>query len=96
MVKVIWSSKAVSDKKAILEYWSLRNQSTKYSKKLSKLINKKIKQVTENPESGITTELEDIRAVLTEDYYIFYSRNYNHIRILRIWDARQNPETFVP
>lgn len=96
MVEIVWSSKAVSDKKSILEYWNMRNKSSLYSQKLNLLIEKKLQQIRDNPDSGIATEIEYIRAVLVEDYYIYYSIKNTQVRILRIWDARQNPETFAP
>ena len=96
MVKIIWSTKAVSDKKSILDYWKLRNKSPLYSIKLNLLFEQKLRQICDNPLSGITTEMENIRAVLIEDYYIYYSLKADQIRILRIWDARQNPKKFEP
>lgn len=94
MVKIIWSSKAVSDKKSIFEYWNLRNKYPLYSIKLNQLFELKLQQIADNPLSGISTEMENVRAILTEEYYIYYSAKADQIRILRIWDARQNPETF--
>ncbi|OWK73314.1 hypothetical protein CBW16_11255 [Flavobacteriaceae bacterium JJC] len=96
MVKIIWSSKAVSDKKSIFEYWTSRNKSPSYSIKLNQLFELKLQQISDNPFSGITTEMENIRAILVEDYYLYYSLNADQIRILRIWDARQNSEIFEP
>lgn len=95
MVEIIWSSKALFDKKEILEFWISKNRSNIYSKKLNLLIEQKLKQISENPDSGIQTNIENIRALLVENYYIHYSIKAETIRILRIWDARQNPEHFT-
>lgn len=95
MVEIIWSSKALFDKKEILEFWISKNRSNIYSKKLNLLIEQKLKQISENPDSGIQTNIENTRAVLVENYYIHYSIKAETIRILRIWDARQNPEHFT-
>lgn len=70
MAEIIWSSKAVSDKKEILEFWILRNKSNIYSKKLNVLIEEKLKQILENPRLGIITNIDNIRAILVENYYI--------------------------
>lgn len=72
-----------------------KNRSNIYSKKLNLLIEQKLKQISENPDSGIQTNIENIRALLVENYYIHYSIKAETIRILRIWDARQNPEHFT-
>jgi len=95
MVEIIWSSKALFDKKEILDFWISKNRSNIYSKKLNLLIEQKLKQISENPDSGIQTNIENIRALLVENYYIHYSIKAETIRILRIWDARQNPEHFT-
>lgn len=95
MAEIIWSSKAVSDKKEILEFWILRNKSNIYSKKLNVLIEEKLKQILENPRLGIITNIDNIRAILVENYYIHYSIKPDKILILRIWDVRQNPEHFT-
>lgn len=95
MAKIVWSSKALFDKKEILEFWISKNKSNSYSKKLNLLIEQKLKQISKNPDSGIQTNIENIRAILVENYYIHYSIKTETIRILRIWDARQNPEHFT-
>lgn len=95
MAKIIWSSKALFDKKEILEFWISKNKSNIYSKRLNLLIEQKLKQISENPDSGIQTSVENIRAILVENYYIHYSIKPETIRILRIWDTRQNPEHFT-
>lgn len=95
MAKIVWSSKTLFDKKEILEFWISKNKSNAYSKKLNLLIEQKLKQISENPDSGIQTHIENIRAILVENYYINYSIKTETIRILRIWDTRQNPEHFT-
>lgn len=82
-------------KKKFLNFGFQKNRSNIYSKKLNLLIEQKLKQISENPDSGIQTNIENIRALLVENYYIHYSIKAETIRILRIWDARQNPEHFT-
>lgn len=95
MAKIIWSSKAVSDLKQIFEYWYLRNKSNTYNKKLNRIIELKLQQISENPNSGIMTNIQNIKAILVENYYIHYSLKPDSIQILKIWDTRQNPEQFT-
>lgn len=92
MANIIWSSKALSDLKQIFEYWYSRNESNIYNKKLNLLIEQKLQQISENPNSGINTNVQNIKAILVENYYIHYSLKPDLIQILRIWDTRQNPE----
>lgn len=95
MAKIIWSSKALLGKKEILGFWISKNKSNVYSKKLNLLIEEKLKQILDNPNSGIPTNIQNVRAVSFESYYIHHSVKLETIRILRIWDARQNPEHFT-
>lgn len=95
MAEIIWSSKALFDKKEILEFWISKKKSNIYSKKLNLLIEQKLKQISETPNSGIQTNIENIRAILVENHYIHYAIKPETIQILRIWDARQNPEDFT-
>jgi len=94
MVEIIWSTKATSDLKEIIEFWNFKNKSTSYSKKLVLLIQNKLEQISENPLSGISTDLENVRSILFENYYLHYSFTSEKILVLRIWDVRQNPLNF--
>ncbi|SKB85688.1 hypothetical protein SAMN05421800_11114 [Chryseobacterium balustinum] len=46
MAKIVWSSKALFDKKEVLEFWISKNKSNVYSKKLNLLIEQKLKQIS--------------------------------------------------
>lgn len=94
MVKIVWSTKATSDLKEIIEFWNANNKSTTYSKKLVLLIQNKLEQISENPFSGINTNFENVRSILFENYYLHYTFTSEKILVLRIWDVRQNPLNF--
>ncbi|MPT32799.1 MAG: type II toxin-antitoxin system RelE/ParE family toxin [Chryseobacterium sp.] len=94
MVKIVWSTKATSDLKEIIEFWNTNNKSTIYGKKLVLLIQNKLEQISENPLSGISTDLENVRSILFENYYLHYTFTSEKILVLRIWDVRQNPLNF--
>jgi len=47
--QIIWTKSAQTDRKEILHYWSIRNQSNTYSKKLNGLINKAVKLIAAHP-----------------------------------------------
>lgn len=94
MVEIIWSTKATSDLKKIVEFWNSNNKSKKYSKKLILLVQNKLEQISENPLSGISTDLENVRSILFENYHLHYSFTSDKILVLRIWDVRQNPLNF--
>ena len=47
--QIIWSLRAQKDKKEIFKYWSQRNKSNRYSKKLNQLFKDAIQLLREHP-----------------------------------------------
>ena len=50
--QVTWTKRAHQDRKDILHYWKLHNQSTEYSKKLNQLFKKAILLIAAHPHIG--------------------------------------------
>lgn len=92
--KIQWSVRADQDRIEILAYWTFRNKSTVYSEKLNKLFKEKLEKVAQSPDTGIVTELPDIRAKLVRDYLIYYKITTEYIEVVTIWDSRRNPKKF--
>ena len=93
MVKqVVWSPRAHKDRKEILDYWQKRNKSSTYSKKLNKLFKEAIHLIRDFPHIGKQTDEPNTRIKIVRDYLIFYEETPTQIRILTIWDQRQNPD----
>ena len=90
--QIIWTKRAQEERKEILQFWRVRNQSTSYSKKLNGLIKKAVKLVAAHPNIGRRTDIENVRVKLVRDYLIFYEESEEQIFILSIWDNRRNPE----
>ncbi|MBA2328343.1 MAG: type II toxin-antitoxin system RelE/ParE family toxin [Bacteroidota bacterium] len=90
--KIIWSLRAVNDRKEILSYWKVRNQSKNYIIKLNLLFKKAIKSIAIHPHIGRKTDVEKIRIKLIKDYLIVYEETADAIEILTIWDNRRNPD----
>jgi toxin YoeB len=85
MVKqVIWSPRALSDRKEILKYWRQRNKSNVYSKKLNQLFKESIKIIVDFPKIGRATDEALIRIKMVRDYLIFYEETDAQILILTI------------
>ncbi len=70
--KIIWSTKAKIKLFEILEYYTERNKSTAYSKKLYDKFSKGLVLLREQPEIGIKTDFEEVRGLIVEDYILFY------------------------
>jgi len=91
--EVVWSASAQRDRQEILDYWIGRNKSKRYSVKLESLFYRATALISKHPEIGHETEMNDIRAWPVFDYSIYYRIEDQHVRILRIWDNRRDPES---
>lgn len=93
MVKrVVWTFRAQQDRKQILSYWRLRNKSSVYSKKLSRLFKEAIKIISDYPQIGKRTDDQQLRIKIVRDYLIIYEVTDETLYILTIWDNRQDPK----
>ena len=62
MVKqIVWSRRAQTDRKYILEYWNKRNKSNSYSRKLNELFKEAVKLIADYPEIGKPTDDKNAR-----------------------------------
>lgn len=90
--RITWTLKAQQDRKEILRYWQVHNQSSTYSKKLNQHIGKALTLIAAHPHIGRRTNIENVRVKLVRDYLIFYEESGEKIFILSIWDNRRNPD----
>lgn len=91
-LKITWSPLAQKKRKEILSYWILHNKSNAFSVKLNSLFIRAIKLISRYPLIGKPTDIENVRVKIVRDYLIFYSVGKTTIKVLTIWDSRQNPE----
>jgi hypothetical protein len=87
-----WTNLARERRTSIFIYWNKRNKSLTYSKKLNFLFSKSLNRILISPEASIKTNSENIRAVLVRDYYLIFEITEFTIKVLDIWDTRQNPQ----
>nr|WP_319400408.1 type II toxin-antitoxin system RelE/ParE family toxin [uncultured Carboxylicivirga sp.] len=90
--KIIWSHKANIKLFEILEYYTKRNKSPKYSAKLYNRFKKELSIVDTHPEIGMKTDFESVRGLIVEDFILFYEVISDAIIIHTVWDCRQKPE----
>ncbi len=90
--KISWSVEAETDLTEILEFYIQRNKTASYSKKLYSKIKKDISAISKNPNLGIGTEFDTVRALITGNYQIIYEITEDNIVISMLWDCRRNPE----
>ena len=92
--KIEWTVNALLTKKNIFYYWNNRNKSTVYSKKFNQLFTITLRSIENFPEASIAIKKENIRALLVKDYYLIFEITKLNIKVLDIWDTRQNPQNF--
>lgn len=90
--QIIWSLRAQKDKREILKYWSERNKSTRYSKKLNQLFKEAVKLLLKFPQVGKPTNETSVRIKIVRDYLLIYEVSRTSIIILAIWNGRQDPD----
>ncbi len=90
--KIEWTQTSIRDRFEIYKFWAEKNRSDSYSKKLEILFNEAAKLISEFPEIGTETDFSGLRVKVIKSYKLFYTDDSETIRIIRIWDTRQNPQ----
>ena len=91
--KIVWTETAVKDRFRIYQYWHQHNRSENYSIKLEKLFNESVMIISMFPEMGTKTDFSEVRVKVVRNYKIFYHTLGDRIEILRLWDAKQDPDS---
>ena len=93
--KIIWSPQSEQDYISILEY--LENEWVDQTiRKFIDLTEELITQISINPKQFpiIQKKLKVRKCVITKHNTLFYRAGKQHVDILRIFDARQDPRKF--
>lgn len=90
--QLIWSHLAKIKLFKILDFYTQRNKSSTYSKKVYREFNKALFLVSKNPEMGIKTDKDDVRGIIISDFILFYELTAGEIIVHTVWDTRQNPD----
>jgi toxin YoeB len=89
--KIVWSHRARIKLLIILEFYSERNKSKTYSKKLYSDFNKELSLLNKQEEIGIRTEFEAVRGLIVNEFILFYEATPEMIIVHTLWDCRQDP-----
>jgi plasmid stabilization system protein ParE len=90
--RLIWSSEARRAMSEIFDYWNNRNRSTAYSGKLFRFFIEQGNLLVRFPLQGREIGIKELRAVVVRDYELVYELIPNGVRVVTIWDTRQNPD----
>ena len=94
--KLIWSDEALNNLKDIIDY--LENRWTERQiKKFAQLLDKQLKLIEENPYLFSQTARSNglRKAVLSSQTTIYYRITDNDVRIITLFDNRQNPNKLI-
>ncbi len=92
---LFWTKTALYQRDSVFEYWNKINKSTEYSKRLLKLINKRITIILTFPEIGKKIENAEVRMIIMEHYSILYKQMNDVIIIVSFWDNRQDSKELL-
>jgi addiction module RelE/StbE family toxin len=90
--RIVWTNRALNDRKNILNYWNKHNKSKSYSHKLNQLIKEAVKLIQNHPNIGRSTDIKNVRVKVIRNYLIFYENLKEELIILTFWDARNDPD----
>lgn len=98
-VKVLFSDTSLAQLQNIFDYYNL-TASTKVARKILKGIVKKTILLESNPLIGVKEPLLigrvfEYRFVVENNYKIIYRFNDNIVRIVSVFDCRQNPQKIM-
>jgi len=93
--RVVWTRLATADLLQILDYWEARLHSKNYSRRLARDFQKAVGLIAAYPSIGSRVEGVEELCFVKGPYQIFYHASGDAVQILRIWDARRDPESFV-
>jgi len=93
--RIVWSIRSQNDRKSIFKYWNKRNKSNHYSKKLHKLFIASSEFIAIHPHTGRLTTKKDIRVKFISHFAMLYEYSDTELRVLTIFDTRQDPEKFI-
>jgi addiction module RelE/StbE family toxin len=89
--EIVWTKNSEIQLHEILDYFTHRNKSNRYSRKLYKKFKEELKLAASNPEIGVLTKLRGIKGLIVGDYILFYQIQADKIIVLKVWDSRQDP-----
>jgi plasmid stabilization system protein ParE len=92
---IVWTETAAKQRREILKYWTKRNHSSKYAKKLITLVHARLDLIAKNPKLYKITSYPDTRTSAMGHFSIYYKFNDKQIMVMAFWDNRQDPKKLL-
>jgi plasmid stabilization system protein ParE len=88
---IVWTPTAAFQRRQILKYWTLRNGSSRYSRKLIQLIKSRLEVIVKNPFAYKASSFPDTRISAMGHFSILYKVTNDQLIVTALWDNRQDP-----
>ncbi len=92
---IFWTQTAKKQRDYVFDYWTHRNKSTQYAKKLNLEIRKRMEILKTFPDIGKPTDFPNTRAIILGHYSLLYQLQHPKIIITGFWDNRQSPQKLL-
>ncbi len=89
---VIWTFKAKTEKRNILQFWVHKNGNKNFATDLNKEFNDFAQLLEIFHFLGKSTDFDDVRVIIIKNFSMFYVIEIENIVIVGIWDNRRNNE----
>jgi plasmid stabilization system protein ParE len=90
--RVVWSERAETEFRSILEFYIERNGSARYSLKIVTAVEKLFRVLLKNNYLGRLSDNKKTRVINMDVFLVFYELSSHRIEIVSFWDNRQAPE----
>ena len=82
---------AVKQRRQIIIYWTEKNQSPTYARRLIEVTAKHLKIIAKHPTAFKETEIEGVRESAMGHFSVYYKIASDQIIVMAFWDNRQDP-----
>ncbi|MBA4304991.1 MAG: plasmid stabilization protein [Sphingobacteriaceae bacterium] len=92
---VSWTAVAIRQRSAILAYWTKRNGSTQYAKKIIELTGRVLVEVAKQPELYKSIDSKGIHCASVGHFSLYYRFDSLNLIVVAFWDNRQDPNRLL-
>lgn len=93
--RVSWTAVALRQRSAILAYWTKRNGSRQYAKRIIEITGGVLKQIAKQPELYKSIDSKGIHSASIGHFSLYYSFDSLNLIVLAFWDNRQDPNRLL-
>lgn len=95
--KIVWTETAARQRREVLRYWTERNKTSHFAKKLIKVTASHVKVISKHLHAfkESESEIENVHVSSMGHFSIYYKSTSEQLIILAFWDNRQDPKELL-